>query len=219
MLTHSKAYLPMHQVLCAPKMAPVHHLGAVSPVGFRVMHVFHGGIAMSSDIIVVERTLLKSKAFRSISGTAKTVLFNFLMKRKVKGKRTGGGRKKTPVILNNGELQYSYAEAKRKGVPATSFMRALDQVIGHGFLDVAWSGSGGKKGDVSLYAISERWRAFGTDSFQPGNVEWKRSKNSTFAAKNGKPTIAENGKPNGESMPLVRHFRQYSIDTMYWGIP
>ncbi|MFO8089945.1 MAG: hypothetical protein R6U13_08930 [Desulfatiglandaceae bacterium] len=172
---------------------------------------------MSSEIIVVERDLLKSKAFRPLSGTAKTVLFDFLMKRKVKGK----GAKIT--ILNNGELQYSYADANKNGIPPTSFMRALDQVIAHGFIDVAWSGSGGKKGDVSLYAISDRWRAFGTDhfqpatrpkdnrqgrGFQPGNEAWKRSKNSTFAAENGKPTIAENGKPKGKVTPLNRQKRQ-----------
>ena len=179
------------------------------------------------DIIVVEQDLLKSEAFRSLSGTAKTVLFDFLMKRRIKTRKTHAGRKEI-AILNNGEIRYSYAEAKARGLPSSSFMRALDQVINQGFIDVAWSGSGGKKGDVSLYGISERWRAYGTERFQPatrpkdkrqgrgfqvGNQLWKRSKNTNFGVKNGKPTIAKNGKPKGKVMPLNRQKRQIKKDT------
>jgi len=46
-------------------------------------------------------------------------------------------------------------------------MRAIDTLIEHGFLDISHSGSGGKKGDKSLYAISERWKVWGTDAFTP----------------------------------------------------
>jgi len=67
---------------------------------------------------------------------------------------------------NNGELVFTYAEAKReKGMPESTFMKCIDKLIAVGLMDIAHSGSGGKKGDTSLYAISERWRKYGTPDF------------------------------------------------------
>ena len=131
---------------------------------------------MSSDIIVVERELLKSKVFRELNGTAKIVFFDFLMKCRVRGVKAKQGRKSGRVILNNGELEYTYAEAEKKEPPIlrAAFMRALDGLIQYGFIDVAHSGAGGKKGDKSLYAISERWKKWGKDDF----VEASRPKDT-----------------------------------------
>ena len=122
----------------------------------------------TSDIIVVERFLLKSKAFRSLSGTAKTVYFDFCMKCRVKSAARKPGKKRQRVILNNGEIEYTYSEAEKKKpkINRSAFMRALDGLIERGFIDVAHSGSGGKKGDKSKYAISERWRKWGGADFK-----------------------------------------------------
>jgi hypothetical protein len=120
-----------------------------------------------SGIIVVERELLKSDAFRQLNGTAKTVYFDFLMKCRVKSRKPKSGRKRERDILNNGELEYTYSEAEKRGLPRATFMRAIDNLVNHGFLDIFHSGSGGKKGDKSLYAISERWEFWGTDTFIP----------------------------------------------------
>jgi hypothetical protein len=133
-----------------------------------------GGIV--KDIITVERSLLKSKAFRGLSGTAKTVLLDFLMKRKLKKLNIRQGRKPEWCISNNGEIEYTYSEAENKKpvISRGSFMRALDSLTQHGFIDVEHSGSGGKKGDKSLYAISDRWRLWGTDEF----ISSKRKKDT-----------------------------------------
>jgi hypothetical protein len=120
---------------------------------------------MASDIIVVERELLKSEPFRRLNGTAKTLYFDFRMKCTVKTMTPKLGRKKERVILNNGELEYCYSEAEKNGIPRSSFMRGIDDLVRYGFIDVAYSGNGGKKGDKSLYGISERWRSWGTDDF------------------------------------------------------
>jgi len=147
----------------------------------------------TSEIIVVERALLKSGAFRSLSGTAKTVYFDFRMKCVVKSYAPKPGRKRVREILNNGEIEYTYSEAEKKKprIHRSSFMRALDSLIERGFIDVEHSGSGGKKGDKSKYAISERWRNWGTANFkevsrpkdirsgrgfQTGNEHWKKGK-------------------------------------------
>ena len=179
---------------------------------------------MSGDVIMVERSLLRADAFRSLSGTAKTVLFDFLMKRKIKGVKVHG--RKVPMILNNGEIVYSYAEAEQKGIPRSTFMRALDELVAKGFIDIAWSGSGGKKGDVSLYGLSDRWIAYGTDKFKSatrpkdkrqgrgfrrGNKEWMKARKSNIGVKNGNPTIAENGNPKVEGNPLNCQKRQSNI--------
>jgi hypothetical protein len=131
---------------------------------------------MASDIIVVERELLKSKAFRKLNGTSKTVYFDFLMKCKVKGIKRKQGRKTERVILNNGELEYCYTEALKKEPPIirSTFMRSLDSLIEKGFIDIEHSGSGTRKGDKSLYTISERWRKYGTPQF----VDKKRAKDT-----------------------------------------
>ena len=161
---------------------------------------------MPSDIIVVERALLKSKAFRVLNGTAKNVFFDFLMKCRVKGRKAQPGRKSERDILNNGELEYTYSEAEKKDISRTSFMRALDELIGKGFIDVAHSGSGGMKGDKSKYSISERWREWGTDSFikkaRPKDTRsgrgWTRywEKKANMGIKNDNPTIIENDNPS-----------------------
>lgn len=119
--------------------------------------------------VVIERELLKSKAYRTLSGTAKNVFADFMMKRKLqKLKAAKRGRKDDWVITNNGEIEYSYTEAEKKDPPIkrSSFARALDQLIEHGFIDIADPGSGGWRGDKSLYSISERWRLYGTPDFK-----------------------------------------------------
>ena len=158
-----------------------------------------------ANIIVVEKEVLNSEAFRKLNGTAKTVYFDFLMKRRVTTVKSRAGEKKQVKILNNGEIQYTYGEAEMRSIPRARFMRAIDSLVEHGFIDVTHSGSGGRKGDVSLYAISERWKTYGTDmfvhemrpkdkrggrGFQKGNKLWMKSLN--VGVKNDNRTIVEN---------------------------
>jgi hypothetical protein len=143
---------------------------------------------MPAETISIERKLLKSKVFRSLNGTEKTVLMDFLLKR-VMGKHGKKG-KESYFIQNNGEIEYCYSEAVKKTppIPAATFMRAIDKLVERGFIEVTSPGSGGKKGDKSKYAISNRWRKWGTfefkecsrpkdkrrgRGFKPGKDHWK----------------------------------------------
>ncbi len=119
---------------------------------------------MPSEIIVVERALLKSKPFRTLGGNAKTVYFDFLMKCQWTELKTPSGRKKEWTISNNGQIEYTYSEGGKKGIPRATFMRTLDNLIDKGLIDITHSGSG-TKGDKSTYAISERWKRWGKDDF------------------------------------------------------
>ena len=149
---------------------------------------------MSLDVIVIDKKLIRSKAFRSLNGTTIIVLLDFLMKRKMKQVKVQGGIK-IPVILNNGELQYSYKTALEGGITRPAFARAIDTLIAHGFLDIAHLGSGGRDRDASLYSLSDRWMKWGTPEFDPGkqrprdtrkgrgfSVMWQRKRDEEFEA-------------------------------------
>lgn len=129
---------------------------------------------MPSDIIVVERTLLESRAFRILGGTAKTVLFDFLMKRTIAKTKARPGQRSEKVILNNGKIEYCYSTAEKNGISRPKFVKALDELTEKGFIDITHLGTGGHKGDKNKYAISERWLAWGTEKF----VEKKRPKDT-----------------------------------------
>ncbi len=143
-------------------------MGFPAPFPGHALPLAGKGIKMSSDIIVIEKQLLKSEAFRDLSGAAKTVYLDFRMKCRVKTMKGKNGRRGGRVILNNGEIEYCYSEAEKRGITRPRFMRSIDSLVESGLIDIAHSGSGGKKGDKSLYAISGRWQKFGTDDFVPG---------------------------------------------------
>ena len=124
---------------------------------------------MANKFIAVETKLLKSEVFRKLSGPAKTVFLDFLMKRKLKRMKAKSGRAAEWIILNNGEIEYCYAEAIRRGIPRRTFARVIDELVKTGFIDISHSGSSGRRGDKSLYAISNRWENFGTEDFIPSS--------------------------------------------------
>lgn len=123
------------------------------------------GVKMISEFIVIKRKLLKSKPFRCLGGTPKTVYFDFLMKCKVAKIKTPSGRKKEWIIENNGKIEYCYSAAEKKGISRPKFVKAIDQLVEYGFIDITHLGTGGHKGDKNKYTISERWKDFGTDKF------------------------------------------------------
>ena len=183
---------------------------------------------MPSDIIVVQRDLLKSKVFRQLNGTAKTVYFDFLMKCRVKGRTPKEGRKKVRDILNNGEIEYSYSEAEKREIHTTPFMKAIDNLIKYGFIDIEHPGSGGRKGDKTLYAISDRWEKWGTDAFrhtvrakdtrkgrgfQPGNTFCRYSKSTTFPPEDFDPQV-QSSVYKSTNQPLYKSTNESKARTL-----
>ena len=79
----------------------------------------------------------------------------------------GKAQKDRWVIINNGHIEYTYSEAEKKGVTRPRFMRAIDELVEKGFIDISHNGAGGLKGDKSLYSISDRWRHYDTDEYIP----------------------------------------------------
>jgi hypothetical protein len=119
------------------------------------------------DKMFVSRAVITSKAFLALkTACACKVYLIFLSKcRMEKTQARPMHREREWQITNNGEIQFTYAEAETKyGIPAGKFTRAIDELLRVGLIDITKTGLGLHK-DVTLYAISERWKKFGTDEF------------------------------------------------------
>lgn len=123
------------------------------------------GIKKASPNIYLERQMLKSEVFRRLPAKAIVILMDFLSKRQVAPRKTSKGDT-TYTITNNGEIEYCFSEAEKKGISKQSFNHNRDILLERGFIDIAHSGCGGRKGDKNLYAISNRWRKWGTSEFE-----------------------------------------------------
>ncbi len=125
--------------------------------------------------IMVEKRLLKSETFRTLTTTAKTVCLDFLMKRqmtKIRGKW---------FLTNNGIIEYTYSEAEKNGINRQAFQHAIDALIARGFIDINQAGSAYAKGKTTLYSLSKRWQHWHPDEYvrkQKGFKEVRRLKDT-----------------------------------------
>jgi hypothetical protein len=105
---------------------------------------------------------MESPAFWKLSGTAVRILLRLMQKRVwAERKRRRKGRR--PDFVNGG-IAFTYTEAAAFGIGKSTFPDAIKQLVTVGFVDIEHQG-GGVGRDYSRYAISDRWRDFGTDRF------------------------------------------------------
>jgi hypothetical protein len=121
--------------------------------------------------IWIDPDLPNSKAFRSLKRVSILVYFDFLKKRKLQQVKTSSRRSDEWIISNNGKIVYTYEEAEKKGLSASQFRNALDDLSDKGFLSFTHQGSGGrgkngKEGDVTLFYLDDRWKDYGTKRFK-----------------------------------------------------
>lgn len=122
------------------------------------------------DKMYISRRLVESKAWGKLAdrkaGIAMYVYLLFLTKRVMEKVQTRAGKADRDFrIANNGEIQFTYAEALEKwGITYPRFARAISLLVLLGFIDIARAGSGLHR-DTTLYAISDRWENYGTDEF------------------------------------------------------
>ena len=125
-----------------------------------------------SKIIVLEQQLVKSRVWIELGGVSKTIFLIFRCKCQYQKPQGHKHRRQRAEHVNNGELVFTYAEALKKyGITAPRFRRAIDELLAKGLIDIASTGAGMFR-MVTLFAISERWRFYGTSDF----VEAKRPK-------------------------------------------
>lgn len=177
------------------------------------------------SVIVVEQHLVKSRAWLSLTGAAPHIYLLFRTKCRM-ARRQGKPGKRGPVIANNGEIEFTYIEAdKRYAIKKDRFARALDQLIDRGFIEVATTGMGVCK-VKTRYAISERWRDFGTTDFKaatrptpsianpgfkPDNTLWQRACRKNSSAENAHGAVRENAHGGILAMRTNAHGRKVAI--------
>ena len=112
--------------------------------------------------IYLDRELIASEAFWALNGVAYKVFLVFRMKC-VLGKRSIGKRE-AKVIVNNGEITYTFVEAwNNHRIPKSTFLRARDQLIKVGLIEIAEDGG---CHHTTKYAISNNWKHYPEKTFK-----------------------------------------------------
>ena len=141
---------------------------------------------MKWDKMFVSRSVITSKAFLALrTATACQVYLLFLSKCRMEKVQARPMRsEKEWRITNNGEIQFTYLEAKKKwGILGGRFTRAIDDLMRVGLIDIAKTGCGLHK-DVTLYAISDRWKKLDADDEFVKMKRPKRTQQYGFINKN-----------------------------------
>lgn len=112
--------------------------------------------------IYLEWEMLDSDAFKSLSSKAIQVLLKFLQKRTWEDRK---GRRKKVRVYNNSGLAFTYIEAQEMKIGKSQFHVIIKRLFELGFIDIEHQGGGLFK-DYSRYAVSDRWRDYGTPNFK-----------------------------------------------------
>ena len=129
-----------------------------------------------------DRAVFESKASCPLNATAIRVYLAFLTKRQLHKRRNPRGGEDW-TIFNNGEIEFTYKEAEAEyGIKQGAFRENRDLLVEVVLMDIAQSGAGMYKAKT-LYAISERWRKYGTPDFQD-RTRAKDSRHIEYQAKN-----------------------------------
>jgi hypothetical protein len=114
--------------------------------------------------IWIDDEMFYSKAFIALSASTLRTLMRCLQKRRWEKKRS-------KVIVKNEDFIFPYAEAKFLGIGTTQFWKNMKQLVEMGFIDVVYQGGWYQKHerekDYSVYRLSDRWRQYGTQAFEP----------------------------------------------------
>ena len=104
--------------------------------------------------------MLKSEAYLDLTFSARATLFHFFPK--CQFQKTGGRRSKNFKHVNNGELVFTYAEARELGFSSRTFSRVLRDLQEHGFIKITLRGFGGvgEFTATSQYALSDDWETW-----------------------------------------------------------
>ncbi len=121
---------------------------------------------------MLEPALIESEAFLNLSGKA-AMLCLIRFHQKAYKKRTTKKKRglKHLVVTNNGEIIFTYGEAQELGIKSTqTFYRVIRELVrDKGFIDVAEPGNWYMK-QPTKFAISERWKRYGTKDYQATDI-------------------------------------------------
>jgi len=118
-----------------------------------------------------------SKAYRALNYGPALKMLNWAYEkgRDVETNKKKRGSKRYVIKLV--DFFFTYEEAAKRGLTHKQFSRAIRELHRYGFIEVVHQGSGLRE-NPNQYRLSERWRAYGTDTFEqiefPENKEWKK---------------------------------------------
>lgn len=122
------------------------------------------------DRLVLSKEMLRSKAFVTLTGAAKQILLELHMRLKLESyKPRRRDRDSTQFYAkNNGKLVLSYKSIhKQFGYSTATISKAIDQLVAHGFIEIAELGCGVKRQSHKI-ALIRNWQDYGTEHFRPG---------------------------------------------------
>ena len=129
----------------------------------------------------IDLEVIQSQAFWDLTGISLKVYIIFLMKRVFSN--TSLRKRKEKVVVNNGEITYTFKEAcKNHKIPKSTFLRARDQLIKVGLIEIAEYGG---NHHTNKYTISQNWKNYPEQTFErpkSGNLvgmktRWTSNKN------------------------------------------
>ena len=123
-----------------------------------------------NDRLVLSKKMLRSKAFVSLTGAAKQILLELTMRLKLESYRPRKRHKHSTRYYagNNGKLVLSYKSVhKQFGYSSATISKAIDQLVSHGFIEIAELGCGVKRQSHKI-ALIRNWQDYGTEDFRPG---------------------------------------------------
>ncbi len=156
--------------------------------------------------------LLHSHAYRRLNYAPAIKVLNWFHEKLKVEKIPNKRGKERYRVTNNSEISFTYKEARLRGLTDQKFHRALLELHGLGFIDIAHPGSG-FRGDYTKFTISDRWRDFGTDKFRSikfpqsmfcGNLGYRRRKNIYENSPLGNDEDSPLDKPHNDEKSLLK---------------
>ncbi len=158
--------------------------------------------------------LIDSEAFQALKSvhSVKVLIYFWQKAEYAKEKRKPGNE--SPIgnlskILNQGKMSFEYRIAGYRGMRADQFSRALKELFRYGFIDLDHHGRG-VKGDYTKFALSDRWKKYGTDRWEP--ITFPISERAGWASDDFKRKQRERRKKNryANAELLTTGLRSYS---------
>ena len=150
--------------------------------------------------VYIEQDIINSDAFWDLTGIATQVYMVFLMKRKLSDKAFG--KDKARIVVNNGEITYTFVEAlKNHRIPKSTFLRARDQLIKVGLIEIAKDGG---CHHTTKYTISNNWRNYPEQTFErskSGNLVGTKTRWKKGTVKSGTNNLKSTVKSDTISNP------------------
>jgi hypothetical protein len=120
--------------------------------------------------------VLHSEAYRGLNYAPALKVLNWFYEKIRFEKNTNKRGKNRYKLIRDGEINFPYLEAGFRGLTNQKFRKALIELHRLGFIDVKKPGSAFKKGDVTIYTLSDRWKQYDPQNIKaiefPRSVHW-----------------------------------------------